>query len=266
MNFGRRAARLRFAHDSGKFEGAIRPNEFLVTPALQPVDWYLRDEADALSIRLQPEFIRNIAETLEMNSDQVELLHKIPVSDRRLVTYGEHLLDELRSRGLGGPLCAESLATQLAVHLLRHYTARPPTSIDRYNDLTDRRFRKSIEFIQDNLYSKVYLKDLAMAAGMSPWHFVRRFKELVGLPPHAYQITQRIERAKLLLRGPNEHSRYRPCPWFLGPKPLPSAFQTACRRHAHTAQRSCSLSSKNVQSEDRQDSPIRSRRKRVQFQ
>ena len=42
---------------------------------------------------------------------------------------------------------------------------------------------------------------LAYAAGISPFHLIRLFSKQLGVTPHAYQISIRIQRAKELLRG-----------------------------------------------------------------
>jgi AraC-like DNA-binding protein len=47
----------------------------------------------------------------------------------------------------------------------------------------------------------VSLDELASVAGLSRFHLLRTFVHQIGLPPHAYQIRVRIERASLLLRG-----------------------------------------------------------------
>lgn len=43
------------------------------------------------------------------------------------------------------------------------------------------------------------LATLAVEAGMSRYHFVRAFSRVVGMTPHAWQIDQRIQRARGLL-------------------------------------------------------------------
>jgi AraC-like DNA-binding protein len=41
--------------------------------------------------------------------------------------------------------------------------------------------------------------ELSAIAGLSPFHLVRSFTRRFGLPPHAYQIHVRVERARALL-------------------------------------------------------------------
>ena len=44
------------------------------------------------------------------------------------------------------------------------------------------------------------LAALAGLAELSPYHFVRAFKQSFGVPPHRYHVRRRIERAKALLQ------------------------------------------------------------------
>src|ERR1700740_3182952 len=50
-------------------------------------------------------------------------------------------------------------------------------------------------FIEDNLHSNIDIKNLSAVAQRSPAHFSRSFKRAFGVPPHAYVIKRRLERA-----------------------------------------------------------------------
>jgi AraC-like DNA-binding protein len=45
------------------------------------------------------------------------------------------------------------------------------------------------------------LQELAQAAGLSQWHFLRQFKKYVGMTPHLWLVQHRILKAKRLLRA-----------------------------------------------------------------
>jgi AraC family transcriptional regulator len=60
-----------------------------------------------------------------------------------------------------------------------------------------------LEYMHANLAADIGLKELATLAGYSPQHFKRAFKISKGLPPHQFLLVSRIERAKELLRQPN---------------------------------------------------------------
>jgi AraC-like DNA-binding protein len=57
------------------------------------------------------------------------------------------------------------------------------------------------EFIDQNLSENISLEDLARLAGLSSYHFSRKFKADLGIAPHAYVLSRRIDRAKSLLNN-----------------------------------------------------------------
>ena len=44
------------------------------------------------------------------------------------------------------------------------------------------------------------LTQLAELAGLSQWHFLRQFKAVTGMTPHAYLVQARLRKARVLLR------------------------------------------------------------------
>lgn len=58
------------------------------------------------------------------------------------------------------------------------------------------------DYLDDNSAADISLEDLGELAELSPFHLARLFQQEIGLPPHAYQLHVRLNRAKrLLLRG-----------------------------------------------------------------
>jgi AraC-like DNA-binding protein len=64
---------------------------------------------------------------------------------------------------------------------------------------TDPAFVRACEFLSDNLARNVTLDELAAAAGVSRFRVVRLFTAAVGMPPHRFQIAQRVKLARRLL-------------------------------------------------------------------
>jgi AraC-like DNA-binding protein len=60
----------------------------------------------------------------------------------------------------------------------------------RARDLADARYADAIR-----------VADMARAAGLSPAHFSREFRQTFGESPHQYLLTRRLERAAALLRS-----------------------------------------------------------------
>ena len=51
----------------------------------------------------------------------------------------------------------------------------------------------------EHLAENIALQHLASEAGLSAYHLLRAFRERYGLPPHAFQLQQRINVAKRML-------------------------------------------------------------------
>lgn len=78
--------------------------------------------------------------------------------------------------------------------------ARTGGADDRRNARTESAsLRKVQAMIAERCAEPLSLEVLAREAGMSRYHFVRAFSRAVGMTPHAWQIDQRIQRARGLL-------------------------------------------------------------------
>lgn len=55
-------------------------------------------------------------------------------------------------------------------------------------------------YLDAHATENVSLKTLSAQAGLTPFHLARLFQRSVGLPPHAYQVQRRIQKAKSLMR------------------------------------------------------------------
>lgn len=94
------------------------------------------------------------------------------------------------------PLAAQTHWLMLMSRLL-HRGATPPTT------RRERTVVKKVRaFLDAHLTEAVSLDQLVELTGVSKEHLVRSFTADFGLPPHAYQINARVERAKqMLLHG-----------------------------------------------------------------
>ena len=59
----------------------------------------------------------------------------------------------------------------------------------------------ALDYLGDRLDRNVTLDELAAAAGTGKFRLVRLFRERVGMPPHAWQLAQRLRRARRLLEA-----------------------------------------------------------------
>ncbi|ESY73784.1 AraC family transcriptional regulator [Mesorhizobium sp. M0051] len=103
----------------------------------------------------------------------------------------------LHAAGNAAPrLYRDALAVALAAQLTRlagQPAGDPPAA--------EPRILRALDYIEAHLADDITLDDLAAVAVMSRFHFARAFRAAVGVPPHAFVVSRRIERAKDLLRS-----------------------------------------------------------------
>jgi AraC family transcriptional regulator len=186
----------------------VHHGEVAIIPAGPPWEWAFKGttESDLLPLCLTDAFLREVAQSVEIDPDGVEIVPLLGVRDPQIERIGFSLKAEVEADGLvGGKLYAESLANALAIHLIRDHsslgskTTRKIPGEERNGGLSKRALKSAIDYIGDNLQKDLILPEIAGAAHMSPYHFSRLFKESTGLTPHQYVIERRVQRAKELL-------------------------------------------------------------------
>jgi AraC-like DNA-binding protein len=68
----------------------------------------------------------------------------------------------------------------------------------------ERRITDALRHIEGNAHEALALDDLARLVSMSPYHFLRTFRRVTGLPPHQYVLRTRLHRAAVRLRTSDE--------------------------------------------------------------
>jgi AraC family transcriptional regulator len=152
-----------------------------------------------LHIHLKPELITQVAETSDLNGDQINLVNCFSKPDLHLQQIAMLLLAELKSNGIMGRLYVESLTQVLVIHLLRHYSAVTQTITPKQESLTRVQLRQAIDYIHTHLDRDLSLAEIAEVINISPTYFASLFKRAIGTSPHQYVIQQRVEQAKLML-------------------------------------------------------------------
>lgn len=189
--------------------GRIHSGEVAIIPEGRTWEWSLKGEteSDLLPLCLEDAFLREVAQSIDVDPDGLEILPLLSAQDQRIERIGLALKEELEAEGLlGGRIYAESLATALAITLIRDHsclgrTAARKASREHAGGLSKRALKAATDYIGDNLEKDLTLAEISGAAHMSPYHFSRLFKQSTGLTPHRYVIERRVQRAKELLVG-----------------------------------------------------------------
>jgi AraC family transcriptional regulator len=93
----------------------------------------------------------------------------------------------------------EALSIVLAHDLLRLNDGDAAAAQHSRGGLAAWQQKKVTRYIEEHVAEDISLSELAQLANLSSYHFSRAFKESVGVPPHRYLASRRIEKAKNLL-------------------------------------------------------------------
>jgi AraC-like DNA-binding protein len=96
----------------------------------------------------------------------------------------------------------ESLTELLALIVAAHSGhVSPPQRISASDE---RRISRALQVLQQEFAEAISLDQLAAAAGMSKYHFLRSFRRIVGTTPHQYLLSLRLRHAALRLAASPE--------------------------------------------------------------
>ncbi len=90
-------------------------------------------------------------------------------------------------------------AATLAAQTIAGQVSAPPRRAPDHKPLSPAQMRRIHDFIEAHLGEPIGLVEIATAAGLSPYHFARRFKAGTGLSPHRFLLRRRLDRARKLI-------------------------------------------------------------------
>jgi AraC family transcriptional regulator len=151
-------------------------------------------------LAIDPVLLEQVGQDL-VDPDRIELIpHYMTEQDILIQGIFGALRQELEFGKIGGYLLIDSLKTALAIHLLRNYCTTQPRLSSYTDGLSKSKLQEVREYINEHLHEDLKLIELAAIAQISPYHFLRLFKQSMGLTPHQYILQRRIDKAKYLLR------------------------------------------------------------------
>jgi|GEM_PF-1528633 len=174
--------------------------------ALQPFEgarWRFERPVSFVQLYVPFTLLRTVSESLfnrELAHDKLRM--PSGVGDDRLcsavrsVRYALSLIEPTN-------LILDSWALILSEILVRHFSSHSGTHPrSSFGKIPALGVARVIDCIEASIDRDLDLASLASVASMSVYHFARRFRETIGMSPHAYVLCRRIHRAQeLLIRG-----------------------------------------------------------------
>lgn len=178
---------------NGRFRGHARKGCWILAPANQACRYTLSESIDLLVLELpvDPHF--------EINEPGFGRLHGGLYDESSIFQLAGALWTECSQPSGLGSLWHDSTIMTLA-GLLRRCLRRDPTHSPSGGGLAPWQLKRACDALMAQIDENVGLADLAAIVGCSPTHFSRAFKQSTGLPPFAWLLHRRIERAQDLLR------------------------------------------------------------------
>jgi AraC family transcriptional regulator len=155
---------------------------------------------ECLALEIPPDWLAKCRGTPDSSS--IEFLPATNRFDPLIFNLMLSVRDEAEIGGPAGRLFAETAATLLCLHLIRHYSnVGVAFSTHNSNKIAITDFERVIEFIEEHLGTDLPLNELAQIADMSPSSFIRGFRAATKISPHKYVLERRLRRAQDLLRA-----------------------------------------------------------------
>lgn len=155
-------------------------------------EWSLGDDLSILFFAVDNLHIPGLAEGCLIPTDASPVIEAGNYADV-LKTFLSVMLDEITQKEAHYKAISTNIATMFCYYILRLYDIKVenPHQTDLCN--------KAKQYIEDNFNQDISLDTIAGSIHLSKHHFIRIFKEAMGISPMKYLLDVRLEAAKVLL-------------------------------------------------------------------
>ena len=160
---------------------------------------------DLLNFQFEPRILWEHPENIELLGLFVtrskQFSNRIAQNDTRLNALLLQLEQEIAEKATGFAIEAKSLLFSALIHIMRHYPYTDERKTINAQTEATGSLSRAILYINENLESKLTLREIADAACMTPTYFSAVFKKFNGISPWDYITIKRVERAVEMLRS-----------------------------------------------------------------
>jgi AraC family transcriptional regulator len=151
-----------------------------------------------LSFQYEPAYFERIVADVGARTDAL----KFPLTRLPALSSLTCLTAEARV-GLALPQAInfEEVGLLLAASVLGELNCLSAVSIKQPTMQDERRIATALRFMEERFREPLSLENVATIVGLSPYHYLRTFRRVVGLTPHRFLLQRRLHEAALLLRA-----------------------------------------------------------------
>jgi AraC family transcriptional regulator len=178
------------------------PDHFSLLSRSADSHWHWTQDVEVSHVYLSDELMCRVASDMLGQAVAEVRLHDVLRGFDPIVGHiAAEVTREAMHQGIGGPLYAEALSVQLAVHLLRAYATCQFKAPGHACRLSDKELKRLEDYVDGHLHDKITLEDLAQALDMGVWTLNRHLRRTLNASAYAFVVERRIERVKRLLRA-----------------------------------------------------------------
>lgn len=156
------------------------------------------DLSRILHMYIGRDLFEDVSRSMSRPVSAESIAYRAGLDDEFIRQLGYRISAELEEETSVGRFLVDSLAHTLVAYLVAKYVDAIPAE-SRSSSIEHVKLRRVIEYINDNLEEDISVTDLSEIACLSRHHFARAFRSAIGVPPHRFISSLRLQRAQDLL-------------------------------------------------------------------
>lgn len=151
------------------------------------------------TLSIKKQYLKKVAVDMGYDNDIVFNRVEYPCSNniRQVI---RNFQEEIFSYGNGCQMMIDSISIQIIATMLRELQSNINSTLYHIS-FGDCYVSNAIDFIREYFHSNISIDDMCREIHITPYHFIRLFKEKTGMTPHEYLLIVRIENAKRLIKS-----------------------------------------------------------------
>ncbi|NEJ19326.1 helix-turn-helix domain-containing protein [Rhizobium leguminosarum] len=157
---------------------------------------------DFLLLEISPAALIKFADGAELPG-VTSLAAETASKDIVLANLARALMPALEKPEEASTLFIDQMATAIGTYLVQRYGGRSVAASKRSRSLSRSHEHLAKSLLLENLEGDVSIEQVALACNLSRGYFIRAFRETTGMTPYQWLLSERIDRARAMLRTSN---------------------------------------------------------------
>ena len=197
LNLREEPQRVENWRDGHHRDFTFRKDDVVVTPAVVRSGWRWHGQSKVIVVTLLPEQLECFAQREMGTLLTRQQLQDVPTfTDPDLCWMGRTLRDALALAERGSEVLFEAMARAFLVKLIQRYGEQSSEALVFSSAFNAKQYQRVLSYVAQHYGETFGVDHMAQVAGLSPSHFSRVFKCVVGESPMRFVMRYRIDEAK----------------------------------------------------------------------